>query len=70
MTTRQRCERARETLEMLPDMVRMRRDARRLSLRAAAEEIGIPASILTGFEKGRGVTLRTADLILAWMART
>jgi transcriptional regulator with XRE-family HTH domain len=57
-----------DALDSLPAAVRTVRSTRGLSLRAAAEEMGISFNTLTRLEKGEEVVVSNARAALLWVA--
>lgn len=58
-----------EAIAALPKAVKAVRTARRLSLRAAAKEMGVPYQTLSRFENGRNSTLETVLVAARWLER-
>lgn len=58
------------TLTALPQQLRDRRASAALSLRAAAQIIGVSTSTLHRIETGRGANLRSVIAVLRWLADT
>lgn len=58
-----------EVVQNLHMLVRERRRARRLSMRAAAGEMAIPVSVLHRMHNGSGVSLENLVMILNWLDR-
>jgi hypothetical protein len=56
-----------EALDSLPVAVRAVRVARRLSLRDAADEMGVPFNNLHRLEKGGNCTLTTVVAAVRWL---
>lgn len=56
-----------DALEALPAAIAAVRTARRLSLRDAAEQMGIPHSNLDRLEKGGNCTLTTLVAAVRWL---
>lgn len=56
-----------DAIEALPAAARAVRQARRLSLRDAAEQIGIPFNNLNRFENGGNCTLETVLAVARWV---
>ena len=56
-----------DVLDMLPSLCREKRRREALSLRQAAEQIGISFSVITRFESGTGVHLDSAKAVLLWL---
>lgn len=58
-----------DVVAALPMLVREARRVRRLSLRAAAKELGCSFSTLHRFESGEDVVLSNAVTMLRWLDR-
>lgn len=56
-------------LESLPVIVREARRRKGLSLRSAAEEIGVSFSTMSRIEAGHGCVLESAIAVLWWAAK-
>lgn len=56
-----------EVLASLPILLREARRGRRLSIRAAAQEIGISFSTVTRIEQGEDCALSNAVVVFLWL---
>lgn len=56
-----------DVLDLLPRLLREIRRLRGLSLRAAADEIGVAFNSLSRFERGQDVLLSNAVAVLKWL---
>jgi transcriptional regulator with XRE-family HTH domain len=56
-----------DVLERLPTLLRQERAARRLSMRAAAAQIGVSQPTISHVEAGDGASLWTAVAVLRWL---
>ena len=54
-------------VELLPTLVREKRRRDGLSLRSAADRIGVAASTVTRFENGSGIAWETVPVLLRWV---
>lgn len=59
-----------DVLGLLPLLVREARRARGLTIRAAADEVGLAHSSLHRIEQGEDCRLSSALLVLAWLELT
>ena len=56
-----------QVLDQLPACTRACRESEGLSVETAAAEIGIPASVLHGFENGTDSRMQTVKRVVAWL---
>lgn len=56
-------------LDALPQLARETRRSRRLSVRAAARQVGVAHSVIARVESGRSCVTTNAARILRWMDR-
>lgn len=63
-------QKAIELLELLPKMVASARQMRHLTLRQAADQIGVNYGTLSRLESGENTTLKNAVLALKWIGTT
>ena len=54
-------------VELLPTLVREKRRRDGLSLRSAADRIGVAASTVKRFEDGAGIAWETVPVLLRWV---
>jgi hypothetical protein len=64
------CRAALEVLDYLPGMVSAERHRQGLSLRAAADEMGVAFTTLNRLERGEGIHLEAGVQAVRWLARS